>query len=458
MKTFPVRQRLKKADGGNMMMKKVLAYLCMLCLLAGAIPAGAEDPSPVYVLMSITPAGERTPLGTAVLLGDSSTLVTTQWAAMAASGLYAVGSGGTLAIARVSVPASGSDLVTLTLREPSPAQPVQLGEADDGLTCVGLRRGETQPESCTADLMTMAVYEQSACLLYTGLEGMLPGALLFNSQGQLAGLTMASYGEGLNRYVAYPADVLQARLSGEGPAEATVAEGQVRWLSGMEVTAERGELTVRWDHLKEPEGGTVYLIWQDAGNDYVSYGTVDWAEGYAIIACVPGRSYGVWMAASDGDAPTGDMLRWDRAVMVRAEETQPFTDYGFHDEIMYLTSVPEDQEYGDTEQIPPLGDFTVAGLAAEGLCCYLQAVDAYEVTETQTATLIIALQAPDGSVYTELAGYIFMPDLNGSDTWHADITELVQDCINYCGSLPGEYTLSYYLDGQLAASFTFTLE
>ena len=288
--------------------------------------------------------------------------------------------------------------------------------------------------------------------------GMLPGALLFNSQGQLAGLTMASYGEGLNRYVAYPADVLQARLSGEGPAEATVAEGQVRWLSGMEVTAERGELTVRWDHLQEPEGGAVYLIWQDAGNDYVSYGTVDWAEGYAIIACVPGRSYGVWMAASDGDAPTGDMLRWDRAVMVRAEETQPFTDYGFHDEIMYLTSVPEDQEYGDTEQIPPLGDFTVAGLAAEGLCCYLQAVDAYEVTETQTATLIIALQAPDGSVYTELAGYIFMPDLNGNDTWHADITELVRECIGYCGSLPGEYTLSYYLDGQLAASFTFTLE
>ncbi|MGN0764836.1 MAG: hypothetical protein ACI4MK_15685 [Aristaeellaceae bacterium] len=125
---------------------------------------------------------------------------------------------------------------------------------------------------------------------------------------------------------------------------------------------------------------------------------------------------------------------------------------------MYLTSVPVDQEYGDTEQIPPLGDFTAAGLAAEGFCCYLQAVDVYEVAEEQTTTLVIALQAPDGSVYTELAGYIFMPDLDGSDTWHADITELVRDCINYCGSLPGEYTLAYYLDGQLAAPFTFTLE
>ena len=179
-----------------MMMKKILAFLCLLCLLAGAMPAGAEELSPVYVLMSITPAGEQTPLGTAVLVGDSSTLVTTQWAAMAPSGLYAVGSGGTLAIARVSVPASGSDLVTLTLREPSPAQPVQLGEADDALTCLGLRRGETEPDSCSADMLTLAVYEQSACMLYTGLEGMLPGALLFNGQGQLAGLTMAAYGEG----------------------------------------------------------------------------------------------------------------------------------------------------------------------------------------------------------------------------------------------------------------------
>ena len=445
-----------------MMMKKILAFLCLLCLLAGATPAGAEDDlSPVYVLMSITPAGEQTPLGTAVLVGDSSTLVTTQWAAMADSGLYAVGSGGTLAIARVSVPASGSDLVTLTLREPSPAQPVQLGEADENLTCVGLRRGETQPESCGADLMTMAVYEQSACLLYTGLEEMLPGALLFNSQGQLAGLTMASYGEGLNRYVAYPADVLQARLSGEGPAESTVAEGQMRWLSGMEVTAAQGELTVRWAHLNtpdQPEGSAIYLIWQDTGNDYVSYGTVDWAEGYAVTACVPGRSYGVWMAVSDAGAPTGDMFRWDRAVMVHAEETKPFTDYGFHNEIMYLTSVSVDQEYGDTEQIPPLGDFTVAGLAAEGLRCCLQTVDVYEVAEQQDATLVIALQAPDGSLYTESAMYLFMPELKDNDTWHADVTDLVRDCLAYSGDLPGEYTLSYYLDGRLAASFTFTLE
>ena len=444
-----------------MMMKKILAFLCLLCLLAGAMPAGAEELSPVYVLMSITPAGEQTPLGTAVLVGDSSTLVTTQWAAMAPSGLYAVGCGGTLAIARVSVPASGSDLVTLTLREPSPAQPVQLGEADDALTCLGLRRGETEPDSCSADMLTLAVYEQSACMLYTGLAGMLPGALLFNSQGQFVGLTMAAYGEGLNRYVAYPADVLQARLSGEGPADTAAAQEQVRWLSGFEAAAERGELTVRWDVLnllEQPEGSEVNLIWQDTGNDYVSYGTVDWAEGYATFACVPGRSYGVWMAVSDAGAPTGDMLRRDRAVMVRVEETQPFTDYGFHDEIMYLTSVPVDQEYGDTEQIPPLGDFTVAGLAAEGFCCYLQAVDMYKVAETQTATLVIAMQSPDGGMYTDLAGYIFMPDLDGSDTWHADITELVQDCIHYCGSLPGEYTLSYYLDGQLAASFTFTLE
>ena len=444
-----------------MMKKKILAFLCLLCLLAGVIPAGAEELSPVYVLMSITPAGERTSLGTAVLLGDSSTLVTTQWAAMADSGLYAVGSGGTLAIARVSVPASGSDLVTLTLREPSPAQPVQLGEADENLTCVGLRRGETQPESCSADLLTLAVYEQSACMLYTGLESMLPGALLFNGQGQLAGLTMAAYGEGLNRYVAYPTDVLQARLSGEAPADIAAAQEQVGWLSGMEVTAERGEMTVRWDVQdlpEQPEGSAVYLLWQDMGNDYVSYGEVDWTEGYATFACVPGRSYLVWLQQSLTGEPDLATLSAENAVLAEAAQTAPFTEYGFHDEIMYLTSVPENHGYGDTEQIPPLGDFTVAGLTAEGFCCYLQAVSVYEVTETQTATLVLALQAPDSSMYTELAEYVFMPELNGNDTWHADITELVRDCLDYSGGLPGEYTLSYYLDGQLAASFTFTLE
>ena len=444
-----------------MMMKKILAFLCLLCLLAGAMPAGAEELSPVYVLMSITPAGEQTPLGTAVLVGDSSTLVTTQWAAMAPSGLYAVGCGGTLAIARVSVPASGSDLVTLTLREPSPAQPVQLGEADDALTCLGIRRGETQPESCTAEGLTMAVYEQSACMLYTGLAGMLPGALLFNGQGQLAGLTMAAYGEGLNRYVAYPADVLQARLSGEGPADTAPVQEQVRLLTGFDVAAERGEMTVRWDALdlpEQPEGSAVYLLWQDTGNDYVSYGTVDWEEGYATFACVPGRSYWVWLQQSLTGEVNPASLSPLTATLAEMAQTEPFNGSGFHNEIMYLTSVPVDQEYGDTEQIPPLGDFTAAGLAAEGFCCYLQAVDVYEVAEEQTTTLVIALQAPDGSVYTELAGYIFMPEMNGSDTWHADITELVRDCMSYSGGLSGEYPLAYYLDGQLAASFIFTLE
>lgn len=444
-----------------MMMKKILAFLCLLCLLAGEMPAGAEELSPVYVLMSITPAGEQTPLGTAVLVGDSSTLVTTQWAAMAPSGLYAVGCGGILAIARVSVPASGSDLVTLTLREPSPAQPVQLGEADDALTCLGIRRGETQPESCTAEGLTMAVYEQSACMLYTGLAGMLPGALLFNGQGQLAGLTMAAYGEGLNRYVAYPADVLQARLSGEGPADTAPVQEQVRLLTGFDVAAERGEMTVRWDALdlpEQPEGSAVYLLWQDTGNDYVSYGTVDWEEGYATFACVPGRSYWVWLQQSLTGEVNPASLSPLTATLAETAQTEPFNGYGFHNEIMYLTSVPADQEYGDTEQIPPLGDFTAAGLAAEGFCCYLQAVDVYEVAEEQTTTLVIALQAPDGSVYTELAGYIFMPEMNGSDTWHAEITELVRDCMSYSGGLSGEYNLAYYLNGQLAASFTFTLE
>ncbi|MGN1019988.1 MAG: hypothetical protein ACI4O7_06415 [Aristaeellaceae bacterium] len=437
------------------MMKKILAILMMLCLLAGVLPAAAEELSPVYVLMSITPAGERTPLGTAVLLGDSTTLVTTQWAAMASSGLYAVGSGGTLAVARVSVPAAGSDLVTITLREPSPAQPVQLGEADDSLTCVGLRRGETQPERCEASLLTLAVYEQSACMLYTGLEDMLPGALLFNGRGELAGLTMASYGEGLNRYVAYPADVLEARLNGERPSE---PEGAVRWLTGFEVTAERGELTVRWDHLEEPEGSAVYLLWQDTGNDYLSFGEVNWADGYATMACVPGHAYGVWLAASDEGVPDSDLMRWDCAVTVRAEATQPFTDYGFRNEGMYLTIVPDGQEYTDTEQIPPLGEFTLEGLMAEDSRCYLQTVDVYDVAEKQTATLVIALQTPEGSVYTELAGYIFMPEANGCDVWHADITDLVWKCMDYSGGQPGEYILSFYLDGQEAAAFAFTLE
>ncbi|MGN0972088.1 MAG: hypothetical protein ACI4OY_09035, partial [Aristaeellaceae bacterium] len=389
--------------------------------------------------------------------GDSSTLVTTQWAAMAPSGLYAVGCGGVQAIARVSVPASGSDLVTLTLREPSPAQPVQLGETDDSMTCLGLRRGQTEPDSCSADMLTLTVYEQTACILYTGLEGMLPGALLFNGQGQLAGLTMAAYGEGLNRYVAYPADVLQARLDGEGPA----ARVQTLWLTGLEVTADKGEMTARWDHLDAPEqaeDGVLYLIWQDTGNDFVSYAEVAWAEGYASFPCVPGRSYRVWLQQSvTGEVELATLSARD-AVLAETPSAEPYADYGFHDDVMYLTCVPESQAYGETEQIPPLGDFTASGLTAEGLCCYLQAVSVYEVAEEQLSTMVIAMQAPDGSVYAELAGFIFMPELNGSDTWHADVTDLVRDCITYSGGLPGEYTLAYYLDGQLASSFSFTLE
>ena len=438
-------------------MKKLITLLCAVCLLLGIISAQAEEQSPVYALTRIREDGEAELLGSAALVENQTTLITAGFASLPQGTMYAVGSGGRLDVTDVRYACDGSGLVVLTLAQPAPAQPLALGDAEADMTCMALT--EQGLVTGGASRVTMAVFEDDGALLYTGLESMKPGAALVNSQGQLAGITAAAFGEGINRYLAYPADTIRAHLAGEGPANGRneLRSGE-KWIRDLRVTPDKGCMTVVWNHLPRPEDAddnVYYVVWEDAGNGYYSYTEVKWDDGEMLFGYVPGRSYYVWMLPAHNGQLDTEGISVREAVKVDTEQSAAFTAYAYQDQTLYMTCLPADQPVQGTELLPPAEHLK---LGDANMRYYLQAVSTYQVAEEKDAMLVIALKAPDGSVYSMLSGFVFMPELNENDTWNADITGLTDGCVQFAGGVPGKYILCYYLDGLLANECVVTVE
>lgn len=437
-------------------MKKVLSVLCVLGLLLGLVSAWAEDAaSGVYVLVDVGPDGEEITLGTAALLGDQSTLITTRWAA-GADNLYAVGAGGKIAITEKSILYEGSSLMALKLASPAPAEPLTLGPSAQDMNVIAMTSSGLERQA--AAHVTLTGLEQDPAILYTGVPDALPGALLMNSQGELAGITAAGYGEGLDRYAAWPADIIGARMRGEGPE----AVPKIQWISGLTVVVDMGEMTVDWSQLEKPETAetdALYLIWLDDGNNYVSYTQVQWEDQSSSLSYVPGRSYRVWMQQSaDGEVDLEQALPAAKGTRCATEAVPPYAEHQYKDVSIYLGAAPVDDQVDAAEEVPPLETFTPESLTDENLCYYLQVRSTYQVEAQEELPLVIALTAPDGSQYLDQGGFILAPELNEGDVWNAEITQILSSCMEFTGSMAGEYSLAYYLGGQLASEFLFVIE
>lgn len=444
------------------MIRTILALICAACLLLGLMPAQAEDTLlPVYTLISKTPDGKSAVLGSAVLVKDQSTMLTTRWAVQDHARLYVVGNDETLAVASAAKPAEDTDLVVLTLQAPASAKPLALGNADGSAVSVGVTRKDGSIQAAQVKNLTLTVYEDTVCLLYTGAPDVLPGSVLINSQGQLAGVMVAEYGEGLNRGVAYPADVLEAHMDGGTKADDRAgASVAVNWVMGLKLTADKGVMTVDWSSCTRPEGDSTYtLIWEDAGNQYFSYAEVDWSDQFAVFPAVPGRTFRVWLQQAPRDQASMDVEIPDAlAAVLESPAASPFTDHSYRDASMYLGCAPVETVFADTQAVPELAPITAHELMNPDNSLYLQVTSTYQVAQEIEMDMVIALEAPDGSVYSELSGFLFMPSIGSNDTWHADITAIVQSCMDFTEDQEGEYTLSYYLDGQLANQIRFVVE
>lgn len=442
------------------MMKRFMALALILALAAACLPARAADVSqglsPVYTLLSMDEGGNATLLGTAVLFENATTLVTTLWAADAPGTLMARGSGGLLAVEDVFQPTERSPLVLLTLAEPSPGQPVSLGKAEGTLSCRGVTKQGTA-FALPVERVNTTPLDGADCLLFTGMAQALPGAVLLDASGALAGLAVATYTEGANRYVAYPAEHIAALLDGGAPA----AEG-LTWHTGLSAREEKGLVTVDWSGLTPApaEGESAFtLIWADADNRYYSYASVAWEEGAYAFPAVPGHIYVVWLAQT-----AGEELDWaidfpmDAGLVVEAAPQPDFDAWDFADQEAYLAWADAGASPGAAERLPALTPLTVQALEDEGIRLYLQATSTYRVEEEQEALMTLVLTAPDGSSYAETSGFLFMPELGEGDVWHGEVTGLFRDCAAYTGLAPGTYELCYYLDGRLATRVPLTVE
>ncbi|MBP3637974.1 MAG: trypsin-like peptidase domain-containing protein [Clostridia bacterium] len=439
------------------MLKRLLILLLALMLLLPAAQADAPGSAALYLLVEQDAQGTDTPVGTAVLFQDQSTLLTTVWAAQAEGELFAVGQGGRLRITGALRPHDDSELVLLQLEAPSPAAPLSLSTQASELTVLG-HQGD-QVVSGLIAYPTYGYYGELPAAIFTAPAPLMPGSVLLNSYGELAGITLATHLEGINRYVALTSEEILAEFSNAGAK----TDG-VTWLKGFTVTPDIGQVTVDWAAaLPEcpEEDCVISLFFADASNPYFSYLTPE--EGTSFDLCLtPGRTYDVWVQHAHGEIAITAQRPREYAITATVGETEPFSLFDYQDHEIYLGSVPlAEAETALTQKVPPLERITKDALTDPDTAIFLQVFSSYTIEETSEADLLLTLFTPEGYAFDHLGLFIFDTSLQNEDVWNVDITALFDDYTAFSPSgemQSGDYALHYYLDGALANELRWTLE
>ncbi len=442
-----------------MIRKMLCALVCALLLpLFPALAQEAELP-PVFRLLDVQEDGSESLMGSAVLFGDSETLLTTVWALGHSGEIRVIGPDGTYSLTSAVTPLEESELALLTLDRPcEAAQPLQLfssGTAADMALVLGITR-DGQLYSAPQEKAPSARYGDKDAGLVAASSALAPGAVVLDEAGMLSGLVVAAWGEKPGHFAA----LTRNAIAQEFVAAGLVARAQDNWLDAISLQYEAGFLTVDWSQeasITQDSQMHVYLI--DEQNHFYSWYLTDGVNGSIDLPVAPGRRYGVWVQHSQTDERDWDSAPMAPSGRIAIPEAQPLTAHHFRSLSCVLASHPADQTPEVSTVLPAMEEITAQTLADESLRLYLQATDSYEVAEEIEAPLLIALVAPDGQCFSLISGYIYMPELNTGDHWNAEVTELVRCVPQMCGDyLPGEYTLSYYIGGELAGTAAFTLE
>lgn len=433
------------------MLKRILALV--LTAMLAVTPACAENdiPEALYLLVSRDASGAETPLGSAVLFADQSTLLTTSWVLLQASGqLFAVGAGGTLPVSAQVTGTGQNELVLLHLEAPSPAAPMDLSTGSGAPRVAGYHG----TQACCQDIgfTSFIPYRESTALLYTSPTALLPAAILLDDQNCLAGITLAAYGEGVNRYVAISA------------ADIVTASRQVQWLTDFSLTQEAGWATVDWSGSAvdcRQDNCVTSVFYTDTANIYYSY--LIPVEGQRVdFPLVPGRTYRVWVQHAHQETDHYATRDESTSALITAAAAEPFAMYDYKDAEIYLAAAPlKNREAVVNTYLPPLEPITAEALNISLSAIFLQVESSYTVDRNTDTDLLVTLTTPENYSFVTLYGFTFDTSLQEKDIWNVDITDLLADYMQFSTSqslTPGEYTVSYYLGGALANSFTWTLE
>ncbi|MCR5566028.1 MAG: hypothetical protein K6F61_04190 [Clostridiales bacterium] len=293
------------------------------------------------------------------------------------------------------------------------------------------------------------------CYLLTLTDPAPAGSPVLTSDGLLAGIVVAQWAEGGNRVVALPAEGIAASVTGVAGLLITLPA----WSEppkGLAVTAEKNLVTVDWSGMELPEkkdGEQVYIVVLDTGNEYLTWFPAEIMERKTAMLLTPGRFYIVGPVVTAG-IPDAAPSAYASVYIPNAGKV---TDYSF---TPVLTAIAEMPEGGLKEgELPvPVTEVTEALLRSGRACFYSHS--SYEVTETKPQlSLLVTLTDPAGNNYRYESSWVYGPEYMEADIWYIPLKDMgLTEGLDANGYPKGVYEVAYYIEGELADSFTFELK
>lgn len=425
-----------------LMMILALLLCCFFAHAEETLPAAAADV--LYRIVLRTEEGDQT-LGSGVLFMRENVLLTAAGCVREGQ-LYAVGADGEhQVVACELVSDSGAALLELATSAAAETPTLSSGSLGTNPQVLGAdASGGFLAQPLTRLGRTMYC-GQEALLLSAG-EGLLPGAVVLDAQGQVLCLVLAQQTEGRGMYTALTADTLYSALTGQKNAEAFLPV-QAAW--------EEGRLCVTWEDETQRDGG-VYLVSLSADENayYTSY-EVDPEEHKLEVQTPPGHTYYVqvqWAeSVSQGVTPV-----WSAMQAVEAPD-EAFASYAYTQEC-YLASAPARQSVSGV--LPPLSPVTTAALEDAARERYLQVRCAYDVSDGEKLPMTVELIAPDGQFFFVDLSFTFSAEHEAQDGIAVPVDSLFAGSAQFSGGSvqPGSYVLRYAFQGKTAGECVLTVE
>ena len=450
------------------MMKRLFALLLALCCLCTAALAEGD----VWALYAQATDGSDYLLGTAIPCGEGM-LLSVDGIVLDGMALHAENRGTTARITH----AAGLDSGALILYADGVTGALPAASAETGDTVYVTAAREDGVVSAEGKITAAVTWRGQTCPLLHCAAELTFGAPVTDAQGGLIGLVGAVWGEGRSNYVVLPAQQMLTQLQdgfdegsaviydgvndafgGVTPQEAT--GDSTRWVGDFTASAEGSRITVDWSETTHtaPEGTQYYVLFMDMMNPFYSYMAPENSDDTSLsFYAAPERTYAVWLqCCAEGDVSSDVDVKTMKVVNTAA--AVPFADYNYLDRELYLGTVPA----GSTEnsvKADALEKITVDAIKDDATDFVLQAVSQYEVTEEITMTMQTIVITPENYAFILDSAYIFMPEIQQEDVWNASLEDLFGAYERFAGFITkGDYTITYYFDGQLVGSLTFTIE
>lgn len=465
------------------MTKRLLTLLMALMLLAGCVPAHAEEAAgPVVTLLD----GAGQAVGQGVLLeAGQEVLVPASLAETA--GLQVQAGEATIPVSGVE--ASGELAAVLRL-EAQTRDPLPLAAEDPAVfSRVEAVSAQGETSACTV-LTQVSLADGWGFTFRDEADTAQPGGALINDAGELAGLVLGAWADMPNAKVALGAEAIAA-LQGnaqanvlnplpekEAPAapenkqeeptaskpkkeEPLSASGTV-FLENISLTM-RGadELEVDWagSEVADLRDDSVFAVYYgDMDSPYTWWEEASGEETSLIVNVIPGQTYAVWVQHGHGEVDTTLNMSDEEIIACVAfmdvPEAKVFNKYGYQQDEIYFCLTTED----GNNAMPAAFTFTSEELSTRGQELRLNVTSTYRVKRDTTANMGIAMITPSGECYDSWGEFLFEADLD-EDVWYLALGPLQDDYLQYNTTWePGVYTVTVYFDGARVTQAMFTVE